>query len=70
MFWAMRCLAFEAGLRFANDVSDVVLPFERDAAGVRLIADFVVEIIELLQLSHDLAHHGFLNCQQTHRSAT
>ena len=55
----------ESGFSSSDDhVDDVVLPIHGHAAEVRLVADFVVDIVELDQFRHDLADHLLLDGEQ------
>src|SRR5262245_281495 len=48
-----------------NDyVDDATLPIHRNAGSVRLVANFVEDIIEALQFSDDSADEPFLNVEQ------
>src|SRR5215510_13677966 len=48
-----------------NDyVDDALLPIHRNAGRVRLVANFVEDIVEVLQLGDDSAHEPFLNFEQ------
>ena len=42
-----------------------MLPLHGDAAEIGLIADFVVEAVEVAQLAHDAPDHRLLHCQQS-----
>jgi hypothetical protein len=47
-----------------DGIGDVILPLARHAGEVRLIADFVIEIVVVAQLCHDLLYHCILNRNQ------
>ena len=50
----------EVFFRFPNHVSDVMLPFHRDASEVRFIAYLINEIAVVFQLINNFAYQGFL----------
>ena len=54
----------EARLRLSNHAGNMVLPFLGHASEVRLIADLVVEVVEVFQGLHDPADHRVLDGQQ------
>ena len=43
-------------LRLHDHVCNVLLPFKRYTSEVRLIADFEIQIVEAIQLFHELLH--------------
>src|SRR6476619_5022714 len=51
----------ELFLRVHDHVRNVVLPIEGNAAEVGLVANLVIDIIELVQLGNDLPNQGFVN---------
>ena len=65
MFCAIRCLFGNARLRLDDGLGDVALPFLGHAAEIGLVADFVVDVVEVLQGLDDPLHHGILHGQQT-----
>ena len=50
--------------RFDDRVDDVMLPRHRHSAEVRLVGDFVDQVVELVQFRDDLAHERDLDSQQ------
>jgi len=54
----------EPGLGAGDGLGDMVLPVQRHATEVRLVADLIVDVIEILQRLGDLADHRFLDRQQ------
>ena len=51
-------------LRLGDHVRDVVLPFHCHTAEIRLVANLVVEVVELVQLRDDFSRHRLLHGEQ------
>ena len=59
-----QVLASEAGFGLRDGLCDMRLPFECDATEVRLVADLIIQVIEIFQLLYYSAHHRILYGQQ------
>ena len=56
---AIKCSA-PGSSRFRRSRRRLLLPLERDAAEIRLVADLEVEVVKLVQLPDHFADKGFL----------
>ena len=59
-FCEMRCRRGKSSFGVVNHLRNVMLPLERDTAEIRLVANLVIQIVELVQLVDDLADHSIL----------
>ncbi len=57
-------LVFELRFGLDDDARDTVLPGLRHAAEIGLVADFIIDVVEVLQGLDDASHHGLLHGQQ------
>ena len=58
-----KMLQRECFLGFHDHVGDMILPLHSDTSIVGFITNFIIEVVEILQVSDDFPCHCILNCQ-------